>query len=255
MKKRWMSLLTLTFVVILFNCQPVMAAPDSVKIGSDFVIAAYVKKDEVLARTYLSSNVAIPEIREDTPINRVTGLPSPKENTSVSIAYFNDGEVMQGRIAFIWELTVIEDKITDIKVVYDGTNPFMNESALIKEYETKNNVLIVPPSEFPFDITHVDGRVTVDNKILVLNYKNANLNGVMQIKIEPITKSLESLKGERDKFVTLKNRIKALYQQNNATGQLVFQHRNLMYSISIESEINEYSTVDNLQNIANLMLR
>ena len=92
-----------------------------------------VKKDEKLARTYLSSNVKIPEIGEETPINRILGFPSPKENVRVSIAYFYDGDNMPERIAFIWEITFNKDKITDIRVVNDSSNPFISESNVIKE--------------------------------------------------------------------------------------------------------------------------
>ena len=109
--------------LILFITQPVRATDDIVKIGSQFVIEYSIKKDEGQARSFLNSNVIIPEIVEKTPINRVTGVPSPKENVMVSIAYFDNGEGSQGRIAFIWEIAIIKNKITDIRVVYDGSEP------------------------------------------------------------------------------------------------------------------------------------
>ncbi len=109
--------------LILLITQPVRATDDIVKIGSQFVIEYSIKKDEGQARTFLNSNVVIPEIREETPINNVMGLPSPKENVMVSIAYFDDGKGFQGRIALIWEITIVKNKITDIRVVYDGSEP------------------------------------------------------------------------------------------------------------------------------------
>lgn len=124
MKMKKTLTIFIAFTLVLILSQPVMATHDIIKIGSEFVITSLIKKDEEHARTYLTSNVVIPEIREDTPINRVTGLPSPNENVSVTMAYFDDGEGMQERIAFIWEITFVEDKVTDIRVVYDGSNPF-----------------------------------------------------------------------------------------------------------------------------------
>ena len=109
--------------LILLITQPVRATDDIVKIGSQFVIEYSIKKDEGQARTFLNSNVIIPEIVEKTPINSVMGVPSPKENVMVSIAYFDSGEGSRGRIAFIWEIAIIKNKITDIRVVYDGSEP------------------------------------------------------------------------------------------------------------------------------------
>ena len=45
------------------------------------------------------------------------------ENVMVSVAYFDNGKGSEGRIAFIWEITIIKNKITDIRVVYDGSEP------------------------------------------------------------------------------------------------------------------------------------
>ncbi|MCH7324054.1 hypothetical protein LZ480_19525 [Solibacillus sp. MA9] len=239
---------TLVFLVI----QPVMATLDIVKIGSEFVIAL-TKKDEEQARTYLASDVDIPEIREDTPIRKVTGLPSPKENISVTIAYFDDDEnYLQGRIAFIWEITFKKEKITDIRVVYDGSNPFMNESKAIKEYEAKNKTNIRPPSKFPFDITHIDGYV--DEDVLMLRYRSAGLGGLLQIKVVPHNTDLETLKGENDEFYSLKNGTNALYQPNfPLASQLIFQNGNSRYSISISYSTKENVTVDDLLKVANSM--
>lgn len=252
MKMRKILTVLMAFTLVFLVIKPVMATThDVVKIGSEFVITL-IKKDEEQARTYLTSDVDIPEIREDTPINRVTGLPSPNENISVTIAYFDDGESMQGRIAFIWEITFSKDTITNIRVVYDGSNPFMNESKVIKEYEAKNKTNILPPSKFPFDITHIDGYV--DEDVLVLHYRNADLGGLLQIKVVPHNADLETLKGENDEFYSLKNGTNALYQPNfPSPSQLVFQNGNSRYSIGICYSTKENVTVDDLLKIANSM--
>ncbi|MFC7686411.1 hypothetical protein [Ureibacillus sp. GCM10028918] len=61
MKKLIAILMGLTFTLTLF--QPVNAATVIVRNGSEFVIAYFVKNDENRARTYLASNVSIPELR------------------------------------------------------------------------------------------------------------------------------------------------------------------------------------------------
>lgn len=120
MKKIMATFIAFTLVFILVR--PVTAASDIVKIGSQFVLAV-TKKKEDQAKTHLASNVVIPEVKEDTPINQITGLPSPEGNVVVAVAYFSDGENISGRIAFIWEMIFTEEKITDIRVIYDGSSP------------------------------------------------------------------------------------------------------------------------------------
>ncbi len=94
-------------------------------IESNFMQAIIEKKDEK-AKTYLHSDVKLPKIRENTPFRGFTGLPTSKDNKMVFVAYFNDGEDQPSRIAFIWEITSNNTKITNIRVVYDGSNPLMN---------------------------------------------------------------------------------------------------------------------------------
>jgi len=236
---------------MFLSIQSVMAKSFSNDVVSNLMYAV-VKKDEKLARSYVSSEVKIPEIREDTPIKRFSGLPSPEENVRVSIAYFYDGENNPERIAFIWEISTNKEKITDIRVVYDGSNPFMNESKAIKEYEAKNKTNILTPSAFPFDITHIDGYV--DKDILMLSYRNADLGGLLQIKVVPHDADLEILKGENAEFYSLKNGTNALYQSNSPPAdQLVFQNGNSRYSIGIGYSTKQNVTVNDLLKIANSM--
>lgn len=228
--------------------QPVKSAPDIVKIGSEFVIAL-IKKDEKKARDYLASNVVIPEIREDTPINRVSGLPSPKKNVSVSIAYFDDGELMKGRIALIWELSYREEQITDIRVVYDGANPFMNETSAVKKYEAETNNTVLVVSSFPFDITHVEG--SIEQYSLILKYQNIDTQSTLRVKVEPINSTLETLKSEKDQFYSLKNNIKTLYQPYN--HQLIFQYGDFRYFVTIQ-QMKQNTPLSDLIKVANSML-
>lgn len=233
-----------------FSNHSAMARPYSDDVVSNFMFALF-QKDEKLAKTYLNSNVNIPEIREATPFKGFSGLPSPNENVRVTIAYFDDGDNAIKRIAYIWEITYEKEKITDIRVVYDGSNPFKNELKMIEKYETKNNINIDPPSEFPFEVTHVDG--IVDEELLIIRYRNADINGLLQIKIEHSKPRIET---KDDKTYMLKNGIKALYQPNFTAGeQLTFQYRNLTYSISISRTTELNYSVDDLLKVANSMIR
>ena len=128
----------------------------------------------------------------------------------------------------------------------------MNESKAIKEYEAKNKTNILPLSKFPFDITHIDGYV--NEGILMLRYRNADLGGVLQIEVVPHNADLGTLKGENDELYSLKNGTNALYQPNfPAASQLVFQNGNSRYSIGISYSTKDNVTVDDLLKIANSM--
>lgn len=236
----------LVFLLLYFSIQHVKAGPYNDDVVSHFLLAM-VKNDEEQLKTYVSSNVKIPEIREETPISSYSSLPSPKESVSVALAYFNDGENRPERIAFIWAVTFNEEEVTDIRIVYDGSNPFMNESKLMKEYMNKYIANILSVSKFPFDITHVEGSINDD--ILLIRYQNENLQGLLQVKVEPKEEVLEVAEGEN--MYTLKNGIKTLYQPNE--NQLTFVHDSLKYSISIESEITQDFTVQDLLEMANSM--
>lgn len=262
MKKTLILLLSLTIILCIpwerppsaeiINEASVTNASNSDELVRNFIMAL-TKNDEKLAGTYLTLDVKIPEIREDTPLRSFSGLPSPNENVIVSVAYFDDGEE-SNRIAFIWEIAFSEDKITDIQVVYDGSNPFMNETHVIKEYKEKNKTGFLTASEFPFDVTHIEGKVNKD--ILILRYKNVDFGGLLQIQANPKNDELKSLKRDEDQFYTLNNGIKALYQPNNTpVHQLVFHHDNVKYSISVKGTQNQNITVVDLLKIANSMFR
>ena len=66
-------LLLLIAFGMLLSIQSVMAKPLSDDVVSNLMYAL-VKKDEKLARSYVSSEVKIPEIRENTPITGFSGL-------------------------------------------------------------------------------------------------------------------------------------------------------------------------------------
>jgi len=251
------------FFFLIFSSYPLLAAAhQSPNVVRDFTQALFWRKNEQLAKTYLDPSVKIPEIRENTPIRGVAGLPSPKKDVRVVVARFRekvdalDGQEVE-RIAFIWEITVHNNKITDIRVVYDGANPLMNEVNAVKEYEAKypkyhNKILV--PSRFPFEITHV--QAYTDQEQLMLRYRNVKLHGLLQISIVPKIRDLEHFKGKYDKFVTLKDGTKALYQPKFPPAyQLIFQKGGLEYKVGIGKDLKSQKVMsDELILIAESML-
>ncbi|WP_186577977.1 DUF4367 domain-containing protein [Aquibacillus kalidii] len=228
-------LIKITIVGLFFLCTQttVLAKPFKGDVVSEFAYALISKgKEEV--NNYVVSDVTVPEIRENTQLREVSEYHSPKENVSVLVANFDDGENKPERTAFIWEVTSKEDKITNIRVLYDGSNPFMNELKIIKEYNNKYDKEILGLSKFPFDITHIDGEI-LGNKATI-NYMNPKNNQTLQVDVTPTEKNISSLKGKDDaNQYYLKNGTKALCLEDNSNNyKLVFQYDNLQYTITID---------------------
>jgi hypothetical protein len=244
------NILSILFIIgFLFVPFQVVAAANK-QVIREF-IDAVVKRDVTLARSYVREGVIIPEIRENTPIRNVTGLPSPKQGVRVAVGYFEDKLVE--RIGFIWEIQTDNEKITEIRVVYDGSNPFMNEGSAVKEYENKYQKQILVPSKFPFKVTHIDA--DVDGDVLLVRYRNAEIQGTVQIKVVPKEAELERLQGEQNQEYMLKTGIKAVYQEHFLPAyRLVFQKGDLQYYIGINRSIQQKVTADDLIEIANSMI-
>ncbi|GAB1792607.1 hypothetical protein [Priestia megaterium] len=205
------------------------------------------------AEKYVSPNVDIPEIREDTPLLTIQGLPSSKENELILIGYFNDKKVANERIAFIWKVSFTKTQITDINEVYNGSNPFMNEIQAIEKYEKRHHVDILKPTNFPFEVTHIDTQQ--DKDTLIIRYRNDKLSGLFQLKVTETNHSLENYKGIKDVPYTLKNGTKALYQPNYFPAkQLLFQQGKLMYTVGISKATKKDITANDLLKIANSMI-
>ncbi|MED1866014.1 hypothetical protein P4V41_21415 [Fictibacillus nanhaiensis] len=197
---------------------------------------AIVKKDEQTANSMVEHTTKIPEIRENTPLQGQQVLPSPQKNKKVIISYFErdfeETADTDRRIAFIWELTVSKDKITSINVVYDGSNPFMNEP--VKDFRKKFNKEILVPSYFPFDVTHVQGSVNQNDASWY--YANNKSNGRLEFKVTSYSDTkLENTNRTNTSF-TLKNG-KKVFLENITNGyQLTLLHEDLKYIVSLKGE-------------------
>jgi len=205
------------------------------------------------AEKYVSPNVDIPEIREDTPLLTIQGLPSSKGNELILIGYFNDKKVANERIAFIWKVSFTKTQITDINEVYNGSNPFMNEIKAIEKYEERHHVDILKPTIFPFEVTHVDTHQ--DKDALVIRYRNDNLHGLFQLKVTKTSHSLEEYPSNNVVSYTLRDGTKAFYQSNYIPAkQLLFQRGKIQYTIGISQSTKKNVAVSNLLQIANSMI-
>ncbi|MDQ8739335.1 hypothetical protein [Paenibacillus sp. LHD-38] len=167
------------------------------------------------AQKYVEKDfVQIPEIRENSPISGIQLVSSPKEDVKILLAHFDD-EVLEGeRLAFIWELTIKGDRITKIRILFDGANPLVDEARLIREYQKRFKRHVLVPTEFPFEITHFNGYVD-GNESLELVYRNKALNGFFRVKVFPIVVELERYKGKDDVYYQLKDGTKALGLDSN----------------------------------------
>lgn len=205
------------------------------------------------AEKYVAPNVYIPEIREDTPLLMIKGLPSSKENELILIGYFNDNKEANERIAFIWKVSFTKTQITNINEVYNGSNPFMNEFKAIEKYEKNHHVDVLKPADFPFDVTDVDTHE--DNNTLIIRYRNYKLSGLFQLKIATVNSSLEEYASNKFESYTLKDGTKALYQPNYIPAkQFLFQREKIRYTIGISQSTKKNIEVSDLIKIANSMI-
>jgi hypothetical protein len=165
MKKSKLICVIILFVLSVFINKPVHTSAERQITNPDVVrkfMIAIMANDFSKEKSFVKPFIKVPEIRENTPISGYQSLPSPKKNKKVIIAHFNKepigNEGFNERIAFIWELSLIKEKIAAIDVVYDGSNPFMNEP--IKAFHKQFNKEPLVPSFFPFAVTHVEGGVS-----------------------------------------------------------------------------------------------
>ncbi|MDQ8739436.1 hypothetical protein [Paenibacillus sp. LHD-38] len=181
----------------IFSSLPFAMANDDSDASVKFV-QAIVRKENALAQKYLANGVTIPEIRENSPIKRYQLVTSPTENIKVFLGHFWDEVLGSERLAFIWELTFRDNKITQIRTIFDGANPLMDEVRLVKDYQNKYKRRVLIPTEFPFKVTHFDGQIESEEERLVLKYRSESLNGFLKVEIVPVSVELGKYKGAHD---------------------------------------------------------
>lgn len=252
MRRKRIYVLVLSLSV-LFASQSVFAEqPDQVV--SDFM-HHLIDKGRKSAEPFLFDKmIKIPEIKENTPIDKFVVLPTPQYSDTKVVVTFFKGEVGGELIAFIWELIVKDGKISRIKVIHDGTNPLMEEAKIVKEYEVENQKNVIVPTKFPFEITDFDGYY--DKGFLTLNYRSEPINGSLKISITPVERKLEEYKAVHDEFYTLKDGTKVLYKRkSHIAHEIMFHKDGLQYYVGIgtKERLKKSFTSDDLIQIAESM--
>jgi hypothetical protein len=221
--------------LLFTSIQPVYAATRE-DIFRNFTMAVF-KKDDKKVRSYLSSSVEIPEIRENTPITGIQGLSSPEKEKMVFVGRFQqEGEIQ--RIAFIWEVTFGKEKIEQIRVVADGSNPYMNEKIATRDYKKRYQKEVLVPSHFPFEVTHVESRIF--DKKLTLTYKNCDTNDAIQIMAFPKTEELNQLVKKDERKKTLNNGREVFFREGSSSYDIIFLDNNLQYVVTINKKGKRY---------------
>jgi hypothetical protein len=252
MRKKLILTVLLSFGIVL-SCNSHSVMAESPRDVVEKYIKALIHKNNMLAQSYLHSVDTMPEIKLSTPIEEFKVVNTPLKDTKVVVAFFK-GEVGGERIAFIWELTVRDEKISRIKIIHDGTNPFLEEAKLVKEYEMKYQRNLLVPTKFPFEITGIEGYI--HNQRLLLRYRSEPINGFLQFTVSPVSVELERYKGKYDEYHILKNGTKVLYRTKFDLGyEIRFQKDGLHYTVVIGNKkfLKKKFTLDDLIQIAESM--
>lgn len=88
---------------------------------------AITQKDRIQAEKYTADFVQIPEIREASRNLRYQLVPSSEIGVNYLMVHFDEETQKGDRLAFIWELTVKDDRITYIRVLFDDANKLVDE--------------------------------------------------------------------------------------------------------------------------------
>ncbi|MBS4172911.1 hypothetical protein [Bacillus sp. FJAT-49736] len=183
------------------------------------------------AKSLLGPDVLLPEIRENTPITRIQTLPSPHKNTKVLIGYFKKEEISKGnfiqRIAFIWEVKIDKNKISQIIIVADGSNPFMNEP--INQFKVKYGKELLVPAYFPFSVTHVVS--IMNDRDFIWIYKNSSKS--LKIAVYSCQRSSKKVSS-----FTLKNKKEVELHKTVNGYQIDFCESRIHYQVEL-SDINK----------------
>ncbi|HFK1681431.1 TPA: hypothetical protein ACGXND_001242 [Bacillus tropicus] len=218
------------FYLLYFQSTTIITAKSQTDVISEFK-HALLKNDKELMQSYVTEGVKLPTFQKEKPIHEIKTVPSPKEDTTILISYFK-GTNDEFTIGFILEIVTKNNKLSRINQIYDGTNPFMKEATIVKEYEMKCKKHILTPTKFPFEIHEFQGYI--NNDYLNLQYYNEDINGILKITVSPVQNRLGFYVYRGAKFYSLKNNIKALYNPHfDSAYELIFQKNGFQYIIAV----------------------
>ncbi|MEH7378573.1 hypothetical protein [Neobacillus drentensis] len=130
------------------------------------------------------------------------------------------------------------DRISEIKVISDEANPFMNELILTKEYKEKFNKQIYGPGYFPFKITHVSGKISGEK--ITLYYKNVKTPCVVKIQAEPTAGEIILPKGNMYKPTKLQKGYKGFIGELPEGYELILLIDNIQYNVKLIGNSTNY---------------
>ncbi|MFD6510500.1 hypothetical protein [Bacillus sp. NPDC060175] len=235
------------FILLYFQSTSIIMAKSQTDVISKFK-HALLKNDEKLMQSYVTEGIKLPAFQKDKHFHEIVEVPSPKEDTTILITYVKDTNNVF-TIGSILEIVTKNNKISQINQIYDGTNPFMKEATIVKEYELKYKQHILTPTIFPFKIQQFHGHIY--NNYLELHYNNEDINAILKITVSPIQNKLVQYVHKGTKFYRLKNNIKAIYNPHfDLAYELIFQKDSFQYKISIGNKLHlkrKYNVNDLIQ--------
>ncbi|MBT2577909.1 hypothetical protein J7E43_10865 [Bacillus sp. ISL-8] len=235
------------FFLLYFQSTSIIMAKSQTDVISEFK-HALLKNDKKLMQSYITEGIELPTFHTDKHIHEIKIVPSPKEDTTILISYFKDTDDVS-TIGFILEIVTKNNKISQINQIYDGTNPFMKEATIVKEYEMKFKEHILTPTKFPFEIQQFHGYIYSNN--LELRYYNDDINGIFKITVSPVQHKLNQYVHKGTQFYYLKNNRTALYNPHfDLAYELIFQKDDFQYKIAIGNKLyikGKYNAKDLIQ--------
>lgn len=196
---------------------------------------AITRNDFREAQKYIADFVKIPEIQEYHRMQSYQLIPSPQPGVQILLVHLHDENKKRERLAFIWELAVNYGCINQIRALYEGPNPSVDEARIIREYQYRFKRHVLTPTELPFkNVTEFRGYID-DDSSLELIYRSDDINGFFRVKAAPATVDLSKFKFDNsDIYYTLKDGTKALYRSNYKLAyELRFQKNGLQYALAI----------------------
>ncbi len=186
------------FYLLYFQSATIITAKSQTDVISEFK-HALLKNDKELMQSYVTEGVKLPTFQKEKPIHEIKTVLSPKEDTTILISKALMMNLLS--VSFL-EIVTKNNKISRINQIYDGTNPFMKEATIVKEYEMKCKKHILTPTKFPFEIHEFQGYIY--NDYLNLQYYNEDINGIFKITVSPVQNKLNFYVHRGAKFYSLK---------------------------------------------------
>ncbi|ACS99866.1 hypothetical protein [Paenibacillus sp. JDR-2] len=194
------------------------------------MINALLRHKYDLAQSYLANGVKMPEIREDSPVIQVEGLPSTKKDQRILIGYFWDEAFKSKRMAFIWELTIKQDRIIRLDALYDGANPLVNENKVVRNYRNQFDRHVMVPGQFPFKVHKVQGEII--GRRITLQYEDDANDRFLLIQAEPVRPGIPIL--DLPKPMKAKGSFESRFQKDGMQYMVTLGHKRWLSHVKAE---------------------